>query len=341
MKRTADRHWLTSHMAFAYAIAEMHLSRMRSFYLGLGLALLVVVLGNWYLLGLPPENFPVEEAIPIAQNQSLYAIARDLEERNVVSSAALFSGFARLAGKDDQIQAGIYLFKRPVGLWEVLRRLTVGETGVPLARVRFIEGETARDLSAKIAAAIPGFDSVAFLEKAESLEGYLFPDTYLILYEETPEEILSKLYGTFEDEIETIDEQIRAFDRPLRDVLIMASLLEREARSLEEKRTVAGVLWKRLELGMPLQVDAVFGYIKKTKTYSPSFSDLDIDSPYNTYLYKGLPPGPIANPGLASILAAVTPAETEALYYLTGRDGVMRYARTFKEHTRNRALYLD
>ncbi|MBP9816793.1 MAG: endolytic transglycosylase MltG, partial [Candidatus Pacebacteria bacterium] len=104
---------------------------------------------------------------------------------------------------------------------------------------------------------------------------------------------------------------------------------------------VSGILWNRIELGMPLQVDAVFGYIQDTQTYSPSFDDLEIESPYNTYRNKGLPPGPIANPGVNSILAAVTPTKTEYLYYLTGRDGKMYYAETFEAHKANRARYLD
>lgn len=341
MRKQGDRTRLASYSAFALAVLELHFARLKNYYIGIALAFLIVLVGNWYVLGLPPRGFPAEEFIEIPPNQTLYETARELEERNVITSAALFTGFARLSGTDTKIQAGTYVFKRPIGLWEVLRRLVNGETGVPMARVRFLEGETSYDLADALEAELPGFDRAAFLAKAEPLEGYLFPDTYQFLYEETPDEILAKLYANFERSIEEVEAEIRVFDMPLRDVLIMASLLEREGRNLEERRKIAGVLWHRIEIGMPLQVDAVFGYIKKTQTYRPSFDDLEIDSPYNTYRYKGLPPGPIANPGLTSILAAVTPAETEALYYLTGRDGVTRFARTFEEHKRNRELYLD
>jgi UPF0755 protein len=123
-------------------------------------------------------------------------------------------------------------------------------------------------------------------------------------------------------------------------LVIMASLLEREAKTLADKRMVAGILWNRIKIGMPLQVDAVFGYIHDRATYSPSFDDLHVDSPYNTYLNKGLPPGPIDNPGLDSIIAAATPTKTSDLYYLTGSDGQMHYAKTFEQHKQNRALYL-
>ncbi len=121
----------------------------------------------------------------------------------------------------------------------------------------------------------------------------------------------------------------------------MASLLEKEARTYDVRRTIAGILWNRIDADMPLQVDAVFGYIKGTKTFHPSYADLDIESPYNTYRNKGLPPGAIGNPGIEAIRAAATPLETKYFFYLTDREGVMRYARNFEGHVRNRALYLD
>jgi UPF0755 protein len=99
---------------------------------------------------------------------------------------------------------------------------------------------------------------------------------------------------------------------------------------------VAGILWKRIEIGMPLQVDAVFGFIYGKPTFSPTFDELEVDSPYNTYKNKGLPPGPIGNPGLDSIRAALEPVSSPYLYYLTGVDGTMHYSRTFEQHVANR-----
>lgn len=103
---------------------------------------------------------------------------------------------------------------------------------------------------------------------------------------------------------------------------------------------VSGILWNRIERRMPLQVDAVFGYIFERATYSPSFADLKVDSPYNTYTHAGLPPGPICNPGLDALLAAARPAKTNYLYYLTGKDGLMHYAMTYAEHQANQRKYL-
>ena len=138
-----------------------------------------------------------------------------------------------------------------------------------------------------------------------------------------------------------VSADIAASGHSFSDIIIMASLIEREARRSEDRRMVAGVLWNRIKKGMPLQVDAVFGYIYGRTTYSPSFDDLKIDSPYNTYKYAGLPAGPICNPGLDAIEAALHPAETKYLYYLTGRDGLMRYATTYALHKANIAKYLQ
>jgi UPF0755 protein len=120
----------------------------------------------------------------------------------------------------------------------------------------------------------------------------------------------------------------------------MASLLEREANTAKDRRIVAGILWERLKIGMPLQVDAVFSYILEKDAYAPLFEDLKIESPYNTYLYRGLTPTPIGNPGIDAILAAAEPTKTKYLYYLTGKDGHMYYATTFAGHQSNREKYL-
>lgn len=326
---------------FCCAAFELHCARMRYVYGTLLLALMVAGFAVWFFLLLPPAGFPVGQIIEIEEDTPLVTAARQLKEAGYIDSPIAFMAFMRLTGRENAVQAGPYMFKRPEGMIIVADHLARGISGVPTVRIRIEEGKTAREIGEMLSAKIEGFDSATFDPKARALEGYLFPDTYEILPDETPDEILERFYENFLRKTEGIEEEIVAFDHPLRDVLTMASLIEREARSLPEKRMVSGILWNRIERGMPLQVDAVFGYINDTDTYSPSFDDLEIDSPYNTYRNKGLPPGPIANPGLNSILAAVTPTKTAYLYYLTGRDGKMHYAKTFEEHKANRAKYLD
>ena len=120
----------------------------------------------------------------------------------------------------------------------------------------------------------------------------------------------------------------------------MASIIEKEARTMETRQIIAGILWKRLELGMPLQVDVSFKYINGKTTKNLTLADLKIDSPYNSYLYKGLPPTPISNPGLDAIKAAISPTKTDYLYFLSDRKGLMHYAKTYQQHLQNKELYL-
>ena len=160
------------------------------------------------------------------------------------------------------------------------------------------------------------------------MEGYLFPDTYLFLPGAETEQIIGTMRDNFKKKAGDIAQ----------DIVIMASLIEKEVPASDDRRIVSGILWKRLEIGMPLQVDAVFPYI--TGKREVLLDDLKINSPYNTYLYKGLPPGPIANPGLDAIEAARNPKETPYLYYISGKDGKTHFAKTYEEHLKNKEKYL-
>lgn len=330
--------------AFFAALAarlEAHLTRFKNVYGTSFLAGSIALTALWLMFLVPPLGFPRGEILIIEEGMAVSDIAYELESHHVIRSPFLFMLVTRAFGYEDELRAGPYAFGRPYGLLAVVWRIGNGLSGIPPTRVWLAEGMTARDMAERLDEALPAFDRQRFLSLTIPFEGYLFPDTYLILPDETAETIAQRLQETFRIRIEDIRPELDASAMELSDVVILASLIEREARSLPEKRMVSGVLHNRLELGMPLQVDAVFGYIQERETYSPSFEDLEINSPYNTYKHTGLPPGPISNPGLDSLLAAVTPAETSALYYLTGLDGVTRFARTFDEHKRNRELYLD
>ena len=200
---------------------------------------------------------------------------------------------------------------------------------------------TSWEMGDALAAVLPDFSADAFTQLAKPHEGYLFPDTYFFDPGTTPEEAVARLRATFDTKTEALRNELATRALELDRIVIMASLIEKEADTEEGRRVVSGILWNRIEAGMPLQVDAVFGYILERSGYAPTGDDLEIDSPYNTYLNRGLPPGPIANPGLASLDAALNPATTDYFYYLTGRDGEMYYAEGFEGHKRNRELYLD
>lgn len=289
----------------------------------------------------PPRPFPTRAFIEIPDGLSARGFGQSLAEQGVVRSPLAFEALARLSMTDTQLQSGRYVFDTPISTPSVLGRIASGQTGIAPIRVTLTEGMTVLAMADTFEAQLPGFDRERFLDAASTSEGYLFPETYFYMPGTAEQDIVTRLRAQFSAAIEEITPQILESDRSFSDVVVMASLLEREAQTLEEKRIIAGILWKRLDIGMPLQVDAVFGYIRGEDGYAPTFDDLEIDSPYNTYLYEGLPPTPIANPGLESLTAALTPTKTDYLFYLTGLDGNMYYAVDFDAHRENRRLYLD
>jgi UPF0755 protein len=172
--------------------------------------------------------------------------------------------------------------------------------------------------------------------KSAGLEGYLFPDTYQIAKGETCENILNYMLANFGKKLNPeLREKIAVQEKTIFDIVTMASLLEKEVRTLDDKKIVAGILWKRLSIGMPLQLDATVNYVTGKNDPSVTIKDTTIDSPYNTYKYKGLPKGPISNPGIDSIIATIYPKKTNYWYYLT--DGKTIFSETLQQHNTAKA----
>jgi UPF0755 protein len=184
------------------------------------------------------------------------------------------------------------------------------------------------------------FSADDFMKYSPEKEGYLFPDTYFFMPDIKTDGVVDILQKNFEDKIKTVEPAIVAFGKSEKEVITMASILEEEARTIEDWRIISGILWKRIEIGMPLQVDSTLGYVTGKASSELTSADLKMDSPYNTYTNKGLPPTPIANPGIETITAAVTPTTTPYLYYLSDKNGVIHYAATFADHIKNREKYL-
>lgn len=279
-----------------------------------------------------PQEFPVDMIISIESGEGLNSITKNLSDRNVIRSEFFFKGLTILFGGSKGVQQGDYYFNREVSLLGVAYRLANGKFGLEPTPVLIPEGFTSFEIGERIKLALPDFDSKRFVSLTKSKEGYLFPDTYFFLPNVNPHTVIIEMQRNFDEKTAHLD--------VTEDIVIMASIIEREARQLETKKRISGILWNRIDIGMALQVDAVFGYIKGVTTFSPTLDDLEIDSPYNTYKYPGLPPGPISNPGLDSIIAALEPIESEYFFYLTDKEGVMHYSETFAEHVRNKRLYL-
>jgi UPF0755 protein len=168
----------------------------------------------------------------------------------------------------------------------------------------------------------------------------LWPDTYYLEPTVTPDEVVKKLRATFATKIDPLKSTITASGHSLSEIITMASLVEEEASTDKDRRLIAGILWKRLAAGMPLQVDASLTYALGRSTHDLTVDDLKSDPPYNTYQSTGLPPAPISNPGLAAIKAVLEPTKSAYFYYLADQYGVTHYAETLAEHNENKAMYL-
>lgn len=288
-----------------------------------------------------PNDFPIGAIVTIENGETLKQIAEELKDRNVIRSPLTFIVLTKIFISDGGIMAGGYFFDEKCSVICVVKRTALADYGIEPTRVTVIEGFNIYDIANLLKKKFVNFDSEEFLKLAQKEEGYLFPDTYYFLPSVTPQAVITTMKGNFYSKIEELSENLSDFKMDLNDVVIMASLLEKEARTLNSKRMIAGILWKRIEIGMPLQVDAVFPYIIGKNTYQVSLEDLKVDSPYNTYKNKGLPIGPIANPSLWSLLAATTPIKSDYLFYLSDRNGNMHYGVDFEQHKSNRYLYLN
>jgi len=202
--------------------------------------------------------------------------------------------------------------------------------------ITFPEGWRREQIAARLANTLAGFDEQLFLQLTAKSEGQLFPDTYLIPFQATPQDILTIFLKNFTKKT-GLDPQSGAD----REIIILASLVEREAKSDPDRAIISGILKKRLANDWPLQVDASVQYAaNRADNWWQPITDTKYPSPYNTYLYPGLPPGPICNPGLAAINAVRTPQDSPYWYYLTGNDGVTYYAKTLDDHNLNISRYL-
>lgn len=302
--------------------------------------LVVVQLGLSFIQ--PPRNFPVGALVHIGEGSSVLGVANQLADEGIIVSPRLFALFV-LSGTNTTVAAGDYLFEQPQSVVKVAYRLSNADYGNSRVRLTIPEGSHNRDIAAIIQSKIPDFDVERFLELAEAKEGYLFPDTYWAFPSVTPEYLIAMMEENFDQQIAELQEQIDNSERPLEDIITMASIIEKEAfaGNYREHQIISGILWKRIRIGMPLQVDAPFKYLLDKASSELTLADLREDSPYNTYTRKGLPIGPINNPGLLAIRAALNPEESPYLFYLHDQSGTIHYAVDHLGHVANKRRYLD
>ncbi len=293
----------------------------------------------WYLHQ-PPPNFPSGEVVTI-EPSSLRVLADTLYEVKLIRSPSIFLLRTYLVKDQGPLQAGSYIFSEPVGVLEVIKQLQNGENGARIHRLTHPEGRTIAHLAEQLDTLLPDFDTQHFLAITTNDEGVLFPETYFIAPQATPESIRELLYSTYQERVrDAYATEIESHSLTELEILTLASIIEREANTPESKRMVSGILQNRLAIGMPLQADASIEYVLDKPLAELTPDDLTIDSPYNTYVNRGLPPTPINNPGLNAIKAVLEPSATEYLYYVTAPDGIFHYAKDFDEHRQNIQRYL-
>lgn len=291
-------------------------------------------------LYLPPASFPTNQSFVIERGASLPSISTNLKRAGYIKSETMFYLLMVLSYDPSTIKAGSYRFTNPATMHQLAERITRGGERDDLVRITFIEGERVTQFAARAANVLSDFDSDSFVTLASPFEGKLFPDTYFIPPDFTPTQLLTLLTTKHEEVMVPLQPDIEAQSLSDSEIIVLASIIEREANSPESKKMVAGILLTRLEIGMPLQADASIEYVLDKPLSALTPADLTIDSPYNTYRTLGLPPTPIGNPGLQAIEAVLHPTPSEYLFYITGRDGIFYYARTYDEHLRNIERYL-
>ncbi len=281
-------------------------------------------------------------------------IAKDLEKQGIIKNSFFFRSYVILSLQHSKLQAGKYSLSPNMSVYEIVRKMVSGE--VIKQKITILEGWDISDIKkyflAENVLTKGDFDQLvnndfsgkfSFLEekpKDIGLEGYLFPDTYEIYEGETVEEIFESILSNFDKKI-TVDLKngIAAQKKSLFEIITVASMIEKEVKTMDDKKIVSGIVFKRLQAGMPLQIDSTVNYITGKSDAGAAIKDTKIDSPYNTYKYKGLPKGPISNPGMDSILAAINPKDSPYLYWLSSFSGKIIFSRTLTEHNIARAKY--
>lgn len=316
------------------------------------IVIFILIIGVLALAGLAyflttPVDTTASEKIKfvIPKGQAISIIAKRLKEAGLIRSEYAFRLLVIKDNLATKIQAGSFDLSKSQNLTEISERLTTGTEDV---WITILEGWRAEEIAESVEAlGLESFDKDEFLKLSLASEGTLYPDTYLVPRQITAQTLHSLLTNTFERKVlVALEDEIEASDREFKDVLIMASLVEREARDFEQMRRVAGILWNRIDISMALQVDATLQYAKgKNKQTGdwwsvPLADDKKLDSPFNTYMHTGLPPKPISNPSVNAIKATLDPIESNDLYYIHANDGKMYYADTLEKHNANVNKYL-
>ena len=294
------------------------------------------------IISIPPLVSPAK-LVEIPENKNAYEIGKLLKEEGIIRSVKLFLFLTKRYNVQKKLKSGIYEFSGRTPLKKVIEKLVKGE--IALVRITIPEGANIYEIAEilKRAGLIKNKNEFIEYAKEKNLEGFLFPDTYYFPYNISIEGICLKMWKRFKDVFEEIyDEEINEKNwKEVKKIVTIASIVEKEAGLTSERKIIAGIIYKRLKKNIPIEscatVEYALGYRKKRLKKS----DLKIKSPYNTYIHKGLPPTPICNPGKNSLIAALNPAKTDYMFFLSKGDGTNYFSKTYSEHLEAIKTYLS
>ena len=266
----------------------------------------------------PPIDFPVGTVVKIEQGNTLRSVSLKLKNEHIVRSRLALEALVIILGGEKSVIKTDYYFEDKLSVFEVAWRISKGEHRMAPIVIIIPEGFNTIQIANVFASKLTNFDSVKFLLKAKELEGYLFPDTYFFLNTDDEENVLLSMSRNFEKRISPIRSEIALSGKTEKEIIIMASLIEREAKGDTDRGFISGILWKRISIGMPLQVDVAV----------------------ETYKTKGLPKSPISNPGIESIKAAIHSENSPYFFFIYDRNDNIHYAESFSEHQVNIRKYL-
>ncbi|MEK7648917.1 MAG: endolytic transglycosylase MltG [Patescibacteria group bacterium] len=320
-------------------------------------AIVMLLLAAVFTILSPLSSSVQEKKIIIESGDTVEIIAAKLYDSGLIRNPSVMITVSKLLFPSYSYKAGEYDIPSNEPLFSLMKKLAIGVPKRELS-ITIPEGWSIDDIGSALDKQ-GVFSKDDFLRSSKkdwsayfpfligtaqqrTIEGFLFPDTYRIFVDSTPDDVIRKMLTNFNTKVyvkfgEKADEKGWA----LYDRVILASIVEREVRTDVDRARVADIFMRRMELGMPLQADSTVNYITGKKSPQSSYNDIAIDSPYNTYRVKGLPPGPICNPGLSSLRAVLYPIRNEYLYFLTAPDGRTVFSKTFQEHVKNKREYLQ
>lgn len=305
----------------------------------------------------PKSNDTTLYEITIKEGEGVNEISYQLASQNIIRSSFYFDLYVWLKKKENELKAGTYKVSQSMSIAQIVDLIVSGKAEE--IKIVIYEGMNSKQIASYLEeeANIKADDFLKEIKKQSysaeyeflkdkpwnaSLEGYLFPDTYMIYTEAEPSTVVQKMLANFDVKFsQDLRQEIKRQGKSLFEVITMASIVQNEVKKEEEMKKVAGVYYNRLEADLALESDATITFITGKKDPQPSDADTQIDSPYNTYINKGLPPGPIGNPGLKAILATIYPEDHDYYFFITRLDsGEAIFSKTAKEHEEMKAKYL-